>query len=231
MFARKVMGVLVSATVLSAIALPGSASAATPADPGLVNRLLTAKQFPGYTVLSKPTIEPNTTKSGPCELADVPGTTHASVALGVARKSGSRIVSTGVTESVSELPDAAAARALFVSSRATVKKCDPSGSAKGVTIKSTVRVGPAPVVPGASHAYAFTVRTTATTLVKGKRISASGVSRAVVYLSGRYVVAINPVRAITTGTGASARVSGQDSAFTRRLGTRAATLAVANLQS
>ena len=223
---RKPSTILVAACAALALAAPGTATAA-PAAP-LTAQVLTPAQLPGFSVVVEPKVQPRSAGSGRCEIADPKGSVTVATSLGREGKaSADRVQVLMVTEQATRLPSAAAARTLFAKLRAVGKACGGASKVGGVT--ATSKVSAAPVVPGASRAFAVLVTGSGTQKVQGKTVKLKLASRSVIYLSGRHVVVIAPSRTLVRTSGSTATSVSVNDAFTRKLGTRAAKAAISLL--
>ena len=92
------------------------------------------------------------------------------------------------------------------------------------------KVGRAPVVPGASHAFSVLVHSSATETKNGKTATVRIAERPVFYRVGQYIVQIATGRATATVKGKNVTTVETEGAYTRALQTKAATAAVALLQ-
>ncbi|RKS75673.1 hypothetical protein CLV35_2150 [Motilibacter peucedani] len=225
---RLVLGATCAAALLAAPAT-ASASSTAVADPTLVNKVITPAQFPGYKVLAKPTVT-NPDASAACGGKAPAGTTSVATALGVTSRRGTLTRATGITESLSEFSSPAVAKATFARARKVIVGC-VSKAASGSDVRIRATVGRTPVVKGASHAFTVVTTSSVTVTVNGKTSRASGSTRTYIYLSGRYIVSVVPSRTTTRVSGRTLTTVSTDTAFSRRLGVRAGTYAVAALQS
>ena len=146
------------------------------------------------------------------------------------KRSGAVARATGITEAVSELASPAVAKATFVKTRKLVVSC-VSKAASGSDVRIRAVVGRAPVVKGASHAFTVVTTSSVTVTVNGKTSRVSDKTRTYVYLSGRYIVSVIPSRTTSRISGRTVTSVSTDTRFSRLLGVRAGTYAVAALQS
>lgn len=224
---------LIAGTTCAAalLALPTAASAAptaAPAAPQLLASLVTAKQFPGYQVVSKPAVVPNTTKTKGCDTADPKGTTTVATVLLSTKKSGAVTRTVGISEQITEFASTAVAKQQYLLSRKVIATC-VTDQLKGSAAKVAIKVGSAAVAGGATNAYSFVATVSGSDKANGYTTKIRSTNRSTVYLRGKYVIVINPSRATTTLRGKTISSVGTDDSVTRALGVKVATYSFAAL--
>lgn len=230
---RRLVRAAAAGVAVTALLAPGAASAAPAApDPApLLAALVTVKQFPGYAVSEKPSVDKKDTENDDCGLTDPADSTSVSTALGYEKRSGSVQRGVDIEQTIMQLSTASAAKAYYVKTRSAIVSCFTALASKEKGGKFSVSVQRARVVGGATNAYAFVFSSRSTTRAKGSTFVANTVSRSTVYLSGAHLVIVSAGRSTASTEGKSFSVTSTDDAFSRTLAAKAATYSLGALKA
>lgn len=187
--------------------LPTAGAQAAPKPP--VNNLITAKQFPGFSVSEKPAVLERDEPTGdPCDVVQPTDSVNVGTTLTRTTKVNGRVTrATALSEELVRLRTWQAAHVYFAKARAVLGVPSCTAAEDGVT--STVTVQPA-AAPGSDEGF-----TALATISEGGE---SLTVRIYVHRAGRDVIIVTPTTVVLTGTGDDATVTIEENAATRNLG-------------
>lgn len=211
---------LTAFTVTALVAPVGAAMAVTPKAP--VNDVITAKQFPGFTVTQKPRVsKPSSSTDATCDVPQPAESVAVETSLTSTRKVSSTVArSTGVSEVLLRVSTWQQAHVYFTKLRYVLGTC--KASQDGATITSTLEAAPA--VAGTDEAYVATV-----SITSASAAATSLTTRAYVYRVGRDLILISPNQATATTADKKVTIKFEDTAAVRQLGVRGVQAALARL--
>lgn len=210
-----------SAGTVALMVLPAGGALAAPRAP--LNNVITAKQFPGFTVTDKPVVfEDSNGTDGPCDVpAPADSVTVTTTLSREAKVSSGATRTTLVTETLTRVRTWQQAHIYFAKFRAvlTVPSCS--------TIKedgetTTVTVLPTAHVAGSDEGFAVKVA------IKGDSDSKTLTTTSYVHRAGRDFILITPAQIVST-RGDQGTTTFEDTTAVRALGEKAVKAALTRL--